>query len=254
SIGSRGSSVPLSGSTGGRSSTVTAYGGGGGRASTIPSGQAFAGRSAGGGTRDQVYGTSTYGSGYPGVASRGVSGLGFPFFFWPVVWGGGFGYGAAYLHTHEYGDANNSSRPGGPMMETTFQDRNSNNTFHLLADNTTVLSLIGSVTNNCSLGNATALTTIPVNSSDPSSPRPEQAVEYYRASSVVLTLDGYNNTAALTNDTSVPNTPLPPWIDQSFLNCLNQTIGAAVPLVDGALPFGLHLNTPGVGLLGLIWI
>lgn len=158
------------------------------------------------------------------------------------------------LLASQYGDANNSSRPGGPMMETTFQDRNSNNTFHLLADNTTVLSLIGSVTNNCSLGNATALTTIPVNSSDPSSPRPEQAVEYYRASSVVLTLDGYNNTAALTNDTSVPNTPLPPWIDQSFLNCLNQTIGAAVPLVDGALPFGLHLNTPGVGLLGLIWI
>lgn len=40
----------------------------------------------------------TYGSGYPGVNSRGVSGLGFPFIFWPVVWGGGLGYGAAYLH------------------------------------------------------------------------------------------------------------------------------------------------------------
>jgi hypothetical protein len=30
---------------------------------------------------------STYGSGYPGVlAPHGVSGLGFPYYFWPVVW------------------------------------------------------------------------------------------------------------------------------------------------------------------------
>lgn len=43
-----------------------------------------------------------YGSGYPGVASRGVANLGFPFVFWPIVWGGSLGYGAAYLHdTHE---------------------------------------------------------------------------------------------------------------------------------------------------------
>lgn len=42
-----------------------------------------------------------YGSGYPGVASRGVGGLGFPFVFWPVIWGGGLGYGGAYLYNHE---------------------------------------------------------------------------------------------------------------------------------------------------------
>lgn len=140
------------------------------------------------------------------------------------------------------------------MTETTFADSNSNNTFHLLADNETVVSLIGSVSNNCSLGNSTVLTPIALNTSDPTSPRPEQAVQYYRASSVVLTLDGYNNTAALTNSNSTPDTPLPSWVDQSFLDCLNQTIGTSVPLVDGVLPFGLHLNTPSVGLLGLIWI
>ena len=46
----------------------------------------------------------TYGSGYPsGYSSvgRGVGGLGFPFYFWPVVWGGGLGYGGAYLYNHE---------------------------------------------------------------------------------------------------------------------------------------------------------
>lgn len=43
-----------------------------------------------------------YGSGYPGVAGRGVSGRGFPFFFWPIAWGGVAGLGtAAYLHSDE---------------------------------------------------------------------------------------------------------------------------------------------------------
>ena len=39
-----------------------------------------------------------YGSGYPGVSGLGVAGRSFPFVFWPLVWGTGFGYGAAYLH------------------------------------------------------------------------------------------------------------------------------------------------------------
>ena len=31
--------------------------------------------------------SSIYGSGYPGVSvPHGVSGLGFPYYFWPVVW------------------------------------------------------------------------------------------------------------------------------------------------------------------------
>lgn len=137
------------------------------------------------------------------------------------------------------------------MQQTAFKDSGSNNTFHLLADNETVLALIDSVTQNCTLGNSTMLVPMALNSSDPSSPRPEQAVQYYRASSVVLTLDGYNNTAALTNDSSVPNTPLPSWVDQPFLDCLNQTIGAAVPLVDGS---SMSLSTPSMGLLGLIWV
>lgn len=137
------------------------------------------------------------------------------------------------------------------MAQTTFADANSNNTFHLLSDNSTVISLIDSVTANCTLGNTTALTATPLNTSDPSQPRPEQAVQYYRASSVVLTLDGYNDTAALSN-TSMPDTPLPSWVDQSFLDCLNQTIGAAVPLVDSASP--LSLLSPSMGLLSVIWI
>lgn len=58
----------------------------------IPDGELFGGRRVGGGARGQVYGSSVYGSGYTGETGfedegeRGVSGKGFPFWFWPVVW------------------------------------------------------------------------------------------------------------------------------------------------------------------------
>lgn len=42
-----------------------------------------------------------YGSGYPGIAGRGVAGRGFPFFFWPVVFVGGGAGSGAYLHDTE---------------------------------------------------------------------------------------------------------------------------------------------------------
>ena len=46
-----------------------------------------------------------YGSGYPGIAGRGVAGRGFPFLFWPLAWGGVAGVGtAAYLHNTEVSD------------------------------------------------------------------------------------------------------------------------------------------------------
>ena len=139
------------------------------------------------------------------------------------------------------------------MAQTAFPDSASNNTFHLLADNSTVSSLIESVAANCTLGNSTALTVTPVNSSDPSDPRPEQAVQYYRASSVVLTLDGYNNTAALSSDNTTANTPLPSWVDTNFLNCLNQTIGAAVPLVNSGIP-SFAFSSQFLGVYGLLWV
>jgi len=82
------------------------------------------------------------------------------------------------------------------------------------------------------------------------SPKPEQTVQYYRASSVALTLDGYNNTGALEAE-GTPDTPLPTNIDSGLLNCLNGTIGKAVPLVDSA---SLRMMTPSVGLVSFIWV
>ncbi|KAI5119151.1 hypothetical protein M0805_005230 [Coniferiporia weirii] len=271
SVGSTGSSggtrSPVSigsGSTTDGKTSATSYGAGGGKVAAIPSGQLFAGRTQGGGTREQVFGTSTYGSGYPGLASsRGVAGLGFPFFFWPVIWGtaaaGGAGADAAYLHTTEYGNADNSSRPGGVLTTVAFSSASGNTTMHIVADNATTTSLLSSVAANCSsllASNSTGgQTVLAFNPSNTSSLQPEQAVEYYRASSIVLTLDGYNDTVALQQNASAntPPTPLPSWVNVTMLDCLNQTIGAAAPLINGApSPMGLPVN--GVGIIGLAWI
>ncbi|KAI0063858.1 hypothetical protein BV25DRAFT_1990437 [Artomyces pyxidatus] len=252
---SGGRSVPVSSLPAGKSSATTS-GAGGGRPIVIPPGQPFSGRSAGGGTRTQVYGTNVYGSGYPGTANvRGVAGLGLPFYFWPVVWGGaGFGAGS-YLHDEgEYGEPDNSTRPGGPMAQAQFQSNSTGSIFHVLSDNSTVASLITSINANCSsdlsLSNSSTVPTA-YDATNATDPKPEQAVQYYRSSSVVLTLDGYNDTAALNNDTNAPATPLPSGIDTTLLGCLNDTIGSSVPLVDAGLRWGPP-NVLSLSLLSLV--
>ncbi|KZV98189.1 hypothetical protein EXIGLDRAFT_746693 [Exidia glandulosa HHB12029] len=245
----------------GRSSVP--YGGGGGSTTIISSG-AFAGRQQGGGTRQQVYGTNVYGSGYPvGGVGRGVGGAGFPFYFWPLAWGGGLGYGAGYLHNHEYGDPNNSSRPGGQQFQVTIKSPATPQltTYHLIADHDTVQSLITSLTTNCTSISNKPLTSTQFNAQQ-GEPQPESVIQYYRASSVALTLEGYNNTAALLDDpaaSKVAPTPLPSGIDQTFLQCLNATIGASVPLVDPNVAATTSSSPVGgalvaVPMVGSLWV
>ncbi|KZV85904.1 hypothetical protein EXIGLDRAFT_653630 [Exidia glandulosa HHB12029] len=242
-------SIPSS--SGKKGSSVHTYGNGGGKVSSISSGS-FSGRTQGGGTRSQVYGSSVYGSGYPagyGSAGRGVTGAGFPFYFWPLVWGGAIGYTAGYLHDeNEYGKVDNSSRPGGALYQVPIVSPSSASfvsTYHLIADHDTVTALISSISSNCT-GISNAPLQASALASNASSLAPETAIQYYRASSVALTLDGYNNTAALSNDTSATAmTPIPSAVNMTFLTCLNETIGASVPLVDSA-HLGAHAN---VGLL-----
>ena len=136
------------------------------------------------------------------------------------------------------------------MTQANFISNSTNTTFHLLADNSTVTSLISSIDANCS--SSLSSSSSPYNDSNPASPQPESAIQYYRASSVVLTLDGYNNTATDSSSPDTTDTPLPTNIDTTLLNCLNSTIGQAVPLIDGAL--SISLSRPGMGVLGLFWV
>ncbi|KAL4251392.1 hypothetical protein ABKN59_005573 [Abortiporus biennis] len=230
---------------------------------TIPAGQPFAGRLIGGGTRVQIYGNRTYGSGYPygcpAGGIRGVNGLPFPFSYWPVVRGAGFGYSGSYLFNTEYGKEDNSTRLGGRMMEAAFISSQQNNTFHVLSDNSTVLSLISSVNQHCTGShlNPTSSSKSPIvfNTSNPLEPRPEQAIQYYRASSIVLTLDGYNNTATLSNTNGEVDVPIPSWVDTSLMNCINSTIGQYAPLVGETNSASSNkISGTDFGFIGLIWI
>ena len=129
----------------------------------------------------------------------------------------------------------------------------------VIADNSSTFSIIDSVTRNCTsylrpLSNSSSTTVaIPDNldTNSTSTILPDHAIQYYRASSVVLTLDGYNNTAALGNVQGLPQIILPDWVDIQFLDCVNVTIGESVPLVDVACQriIGIHLIFPVVFLL-----
>ncbi|KIJ55922.1 hypothetical protein M422DRAFT_150700 [Sphaerobolus stellatus SS14] len=202
---------------------------------TIPSGQAFAGRMVGGGTRDQIYGTSQYGSGYPGQSVPSVLERGFPFGFWPLSFGSlsGFVIAREISDFREYGSPTNSSRPGGALSTAAFQPSDSSNTYRLLSDNATVSALIPSTIASCAPSSEN-ITAIPFTGSSNSSasstsgsslPQPEQTIQHYRSSSIALSLDGYNNTAVFSNDINAGNTPLPSIKNQTFLECLNSTIG-----------------------------
>ncbi|TFK46475.1 hypothetical protein OE88DRAFT_1667450 [Heliocybe sulcata] len=122
------------------------------------------------------------------------------------------------------------------MYNGTVHSLSGNTTLHIIADNSTVVSLLSSILN-CSslLTTTTSPPPVPYNGSSSYPPKPEQAIQYYRASSIVLTLDGYNDTAALadTSGTSQSDVPLPSWVNTNMIDCVNQTIGAAAPLING---------------------
>lgn len=130
------------------------------------------------------------------------------------------------------------------MVTSTYASNTQNTTFYLVADNDTATIMLPILQQNCSsvLSSGVSNTPVPYNLSDPNSPKPEEAVQYYRASSAALLLEGYNNTAQLSDNTSLPDTPLPTNIDTNLLNCLNQTIGAAIPLVDAANPVAWNIG------------
>ncbi|KAG7439771.1 uncharacterized protein BT62DRAFT_1013498 [Guyanagaster necrorhizus] len=250
--------------TGGSSKKSFSYSTGGGSALTIPSGQPFAGRSQGGASRSQVYGTRRVSrfsllvleadseEAYMAAGTQALQAAAWRAEGFPSI--SGLWHGVALVGTAVPPTYTTTNRPGGVMMSATFPASSSNTTFHVVADNSTVASLITDIRNNCSsVINTSSASGAPIafNDSGASTPKPEQAVQFYRASSVALTVDGYNNTGALDDSGNTPNTPVPPWVDTNALNCLNYTIGAAVPLVDGA---DARSTNPYLGYLVLVWV
>ncbi|KAF4618579.1 hypothetical protein D9613_009682 [Agrocybe pediades] len=256
---------------GGRSYTTSTYSTGQPiPLSVIPQGQLFAGRKMGGGSRGTIYGSRTYGSGYPNEDSqRGTSGRDFPFIFWPIAWVvvadstntlhpsssvPDNSTSASYLNTTlEYGTPTNDTRPGGPLafiiftsspgLSSNLTTGNTPSTFYVLSDNTTITSLLSDLSANCtsffSAASSSSNTSIGISNINSTTdlviPRPEQVIQYYRASSIALALEGYNNSATYFPDpSSALDSALPSSMDTNLMQCLNETIGLAAPIPDGA--------------------
>jgi len=154
----------------------------------------------------------------------------------------------------QYGAPDNTSRPGGIMMTATFSfflaPSTSPSTFHFISDNVTVQSMIHDVFG-CVVADSVP---IPYNASFPTAPRPEQAVQYYRGSTAVLTYDGYNNTSIFQAN-GTKDSPLPLDIDKYFLRCLNDTIGEAILLIDNTSSGLKYSPSNGpVALAYLLWV
>ena len=133
------------------------------------------------------------------------------------------------------------------MVTSTYVSSTQSTRFYLVTDNDTATAMVPILQQNCSsvLNSGVSNTPVPYSISDPNFPRPEETVQYYRASSAALMLEGYNNTAQLSDNTSLPDTPLPSNIDMNLLVCLNETIGAAIPLVDAANPTAWNSGIAG---------
>ncbi|CAE6491165.1 unnamed protein product [Rhizoctonia solani] len=290
SSGGSGSSSSNGGSRGGVSfgngRSASTYGTGGGSTSIISSG-VFAGRTIGGGTRSQVYGDKRYGSGYTyGNGGSSVTGRGFPFGYWPVYVP--VGGGAAYYGYHEYGPVRNTSRPGGEMQQALvrstswptanarrwLEGRQSNNSansttpvtnnatasYYIVGDADSVAAIMEELAKACPVVRASG---VAMNDTNPSI-HFEQAVQFYRASSFMLILTSYNNTAnwapinGTEPSTTIPDTPLPPGTDMNFLNCLNNTIAASIPIMDATSSSNsapAHLQAlGGMNVVGVLWM
>lgn len=136
-------------------------------------------------------------------------------------------------------------------MTAAFKSATWNTTLHVVSDNMTVSELIFNLKESCAIFFDNSSVPNSPSPFDGTNPKAESTVQYYRASSVALTLDGYNNTQALSDDENAPPTPLPTAIDTNFLNCVNQTIGDAVPLIDNG---ALRPSSPQTALISLLFV
>lgn len=207
-----------------------------------------------------------YGSGYPNNTTEGVIDRDFPFFFFPISYGQYPGYGSTFIFDHEYGPPGDKHRPGGPLHYITirppkpltaglYPEIPPTTQLFVIADKPTLkyirpeVKLCGSTQEFSGwFGTEKARVSKPRKfkgpAEDPDGPAPEQAVGYFRASSVVLSLLEYNNTAQFTgytpqNPTGLVDTPLPQVVDTDFFRCINSTLGNHIPLVipEGATPY-----------------
>lgn len=120
------------------------------------------------------------------------------------------------------------------MVATLVTSGENSEAYRVLADATTVDALVDALRTECSAFLKETENIDDYDGAGAEPPRPEQIIQYYRASSIALSSDTYNNSAAFSENKTVIDSPFSP-LNFAALNCINSTIGAAAPLVDGAI-------------------
>ncbi|GAA5983549.1 hypothetical protein JCM5350_000271 [Sporobolomyces pararoseus] len=224
---------------------------------SIPPGQPFAGRAIGGGLRSGIYSRGGYGSGLPlvaggaigaGIGYYGVSGVGFPYGYWPLY------YHPHYYGDDEYGPYSNSSRPGGVLVSSSFSPPSLTSSeppqYMVYGDLDSVSNVTEALTSDCGATIVVPSTPIQENGSYDSSVNmtllpsisPWNYLAYYRGSSFALYAffqDNQNDSQRLVNYTEPePTSPIyyfpADQRNQSFESCVNDTLNTWLPIQEGA--------------------
>ena len=147
-----------------------------------------------------------------------------------------------------YGLSQNTSRPGGEVVEMTItQNVNNNVQFHFISDQYSATEVQRAIRGNCS--DVTVKDIIPFRSTN--NLRPDTTVQFYRGDSAAILLQGYDSTRELPGSPAlVPNPPFPSSVNMKTWACLNQTIGESIPLMNAAS--GLPESTVLLGAFFLI--
>ncbi|KAG8820423.1 hypothetical protein FRC19_008877 [Serendipita sp. 401] len=205
------------------------WGAGGGKFAKIPkdSQHPFENRTFGAAKRSEIRGTAAFGSGYPyGVTNQTtLSGRPFPFGVWPLYWGHN------HMGADEYGPQLDAVRPGGfvaqvPLRTTTEHfEVADDEVYYAIGDRESLLLLMISYVTWCHVTPAWPSRFEPT--SENSTVKLENVIQYFRASSFALATSVYNNTFASISN-SVESSPLPQYVQFSaFRHCIeNVTINA----------------------------
>ncbi|GAA5906534.1 uncharacterized protein JCM6883_004509 [Sporobolomyces salmoneus] len=258
SVGGSSSGYSRSGSYGSQSTLSSGPSSFGSRSTfPIPASQPFAGRLVGGGVRSGIYSRGGYGSGLPlvaggaigaGIGYYGVSGVGFPYGYWPLY------YHPHYYGNDEYGRYANSSRPGGVLVSSSFSPPSLTSSnppqYMVYGDVDSVSNVTEALTTDCSATIVVGSTPIQENGEYDSSVNmtllpsisPENYLSFYRGSSFALYAffdNNANDSQRLVNYTEPePTSPVFYYPgdqrNQSFESCVNDTINTWLPIQEAA--------------------
>ncbi|KAG8807525.1 hypothetical protein FRC19_006627 [Serendipita sp. 401] len=212
------------------------WGAGGGWFTTIPNNtqHPFQGRTFGAAKRREIRGTAAFGSGYPyGVTDQTtLSGRPFPFGVWPLYWGHN------HMGADEYGPHLNAIRPGGLVVQvplrTTTEHFNvtGDEAYYAVGDRESLLLLMISYVTWCHVTPAWPSRFVPT--SENSTVKLENVIQYFRASSFALATPAYNNAFAWNStSTSTEVSPLPEYTRYSpFRQCIENVTTNALAIAS----------------------